>query len=68
VKKIGQHNSSLFISAMKTAKLTCLLCLICWPNHLSAFVEVVEGPEISNFPFYLKVHFSLNFYSNSWSN
>jgi hypothetical protein len=40
----------------------CNLCKNCWENHLKAFVKVVEGSEIYNFP----IHHLVLFYSNFW--
>jgi hypothetical protein len=68
VKNLGQRSSSLFISAMKTAKLACLLCITCWSKHPSTFAKIVEGSEIYNFAYYLVGHFSSRFWSYTWSN
>jgi hypothetical protein len=43
------------------------LCKIGWAKHHRAFVEVVEGPEISNFAYYSSVHFSSKFGRKAWS-
>jgi hypothetical protein len=39
----------------------CNLCSSHWVKHMSAFVKVVEGSLIHNFPFYHLVHFSSKF-------
>jgi hypothetical protein len=43
------------------------LCKTGWEKHHRDFVEVVEGPEISNFSYYSSVHFSSKFGRKSWS-
>jgi hypothetical protein len=46
----------------------CNLCKNCWEKHLKAFVKVVDGSEIYNFPSHHLVHFYSNFWRFSHSN
>jgi hypothetical protein len=44
------------------------LCKIRWGKHYMAFVKVVEGSEIYNFPIHHFVHFYSTFWSYACSN
>jgi hypothetical protein len=53
----------LFTETWRHSKFGCNLCKIRWEKHPRAFIKVVEGSEIYNFPIRHFVHF----YSNFWS-
>jgi hypothetical protein len=48
----------LFTKTWRHSKLASHLCKIRWEKHPRAFVKVVEGSEIYNFPIHLLVHFN----------
>jgi hypothetical protein len=48
--------------------LASLPCKICWEKHHTAFVKVVEGSEIYNFPIHTLVHFYFKIGSKSRTN
>jgi hypothetical protein len=48
--------------------LAAICAKIRWEKHPRAFVKVVEGSEIYNFPIHYFVHFYSNFWRNSFSN
>jgi hypothetical protein len=47
--------------------LASCLCIFCWAKHHRAFVEVVEGSELYNIAYYLRVHFSSQIGRKPWS-
>jgi hypothetical protein len=58
VKNAGQWLKLLFTGAQKTANLACYLWTVGQEKPYTAFVEVVEGWLIYNFPIYRLDHFS----------
>jgi hypothetical protein len=51
----------LFTETWRHSKFDYNLCKICWDKHHTAFVKVVEGSEIYNFPIHHSSHFSWKF-------
>jgi hypothetical protein len=60
VKKLDNYQQLLFTKIEWHSKFGRNLCKICWEKHPRAFVKVVEGSEIYNFP----IHHFVQFYSN----
>jgi hypothetical protein len=63
VKNLVNCQHLLFTETWRHSKFGGSLCKICWEKHPRAFVKVVEGSEICNFP----IHHFVHFYSNFWS-
>jgi hypothetical protein len=67
-KNLVNRRQLLFTKTEWHSKFGCKLCKIRWEKHPIAFVKVVEGSEIYNFPIHHFVHFYSNFWRNSFSN
>jgi hypothetical protein len=61
VKNLVNRQQLLFTVAWRNSKFGCNLCKIHWEKHYTAFVKVVEGSEIYNFPIHHFVHFYSKF-------
>jgi hypothetical protein len=68
VKNPCQRQQALFSGAMKSLNLASNLYKNCCSKPIWAFVEVVEGSEMSKFGFQTLVHFRSNIWSKCWSN
>jgi hypothetical protein len=68
MKNLVNCQQLLFTGMWWHSKFACKLCKICREKHPRAFVDVVEGSEIYNFPIHQFVHFYSNFWSSSISN
>jgi hypothetical protein len=62
VKNLVNCQLLLFTKTEWHSKFGRNLSKICWEKHPRAFVRVVEGSEICNFP----IHHFVHFYSNFW--
>jgi hypothetical protein len=58
MKNVVNYQQLLFTEKWRHSKFGCDLCKIRWEKHCRAFVKVVEGSEIYNFPIHHSVHFS----------
>jgi hypothetical protein len=63
VKNVVNRQQLLFTNTWRHSKFSFILCTIRGEKHPRAFVKVVEGSEIYNFP----IHHFVHFYSNFWS-
>jgi hypothetical protein len=61
-EKLGQLQFSLFISTLQNPDFASRSCSNRREKHYTAFVKVVEGSEIYNFP----IHHFVHFYSTFW--
>jgi hypothetical protein len=68
VKNVVNRQYLLFPQIGRHSKFGSVLCKIREEKHLTAFVKVVEGSEIYNFPIYHFVHFYSKFLGKTWSN
>jgi hypothetical protein len=68
VKNLVNCQYLLCTEAWRHSKLARRSCKIRWEKHPMAFVKVVEGSEIYNFPIHHSVHFSSNFWRKTQSN
>jgi hypothetical protein len=68
MKNVVNCQQLLFTDTWQHSKFGSGLCKIRWEKHPRAFVKVVEGSEIYNFPIHHLEHFSCNFWSFSMSN
>jgi hypothetical protein len=58
VKNLVNRQQVLFTETKRHSKFGCNLCKNCREKHPRAFVKVVEGSEIYNFPIHHSMHFS----------
>jgi hypothetical protein len=63
VKNVVNRQHLQFTETWRHSKFGSILCKIRWEKHPRAFVKVVEGSEIYNFP----IHHLVHFYSKFWS-
>jgi hypothetical protein len=68
VKNLVNRQQLLFTKTEWHSKFGSRLCKIRWEKHYGAFVKVVEGSEIYNFPIHHKVYFNWDFLSYTQSN
>jgi hypothetical protein len=68
VKNLVNRQYLLFPQTGRHSKFGSILCKIRGEKHYTAFVKVVEGSEIYNFPIHHFVHFYSKFLTKTWSN
>jgi hypothetical protein len=68
VKNLVHWQYLLFTETWRHSKFGSNLCKIRLEKHITAFVKVVEGSEIYNFPIHHFVHFYSTFWSYTCSN
>jgi hypothetical protein len=68
VENLVNCQKLLFTGTKWHSNFGCNLCKNCWEKHHRAFVKVVEGSVIYNFPIHHLVHFYSNFWRFSRSN
>jgi hypothetical protein len=68
MKNVVNCQHLLFTETWRHSKFGSRLCKIRWEKYPIAFVKVVEGSEIYNFPIHHFVHFYSTFWRNSRSN